>query len=228
MNGSATIATLVCASALASLVAAEIRNDRRGRLMWKPLASAAFCAVPLFGGALDRSGLAHEVALWILAGLVLGAAGDIFLMFDGERSFLGGLVAFLLGHVAYVVAFARLVAPHHWIEGAMIAAPIAAAAIAGVVLRWLWPRLGAMRLPVIAYVAVITTMLVGGIAAAAHDHVLGARAGWLAAAGATAFFASDLAVAREKFVVRDSWNRVIGLPVYYGAQLLIAWSVTSS
>lgn len=228
MNGSAMLATLVCISAVASLVAAEIRSDRRGRLMWKPLASAAFCAVPILGGALDRSGLAHEIALWVLAGLVLGAAGDIFLMFDSERSFLAGLVAFLLGHVAYVVAFARLVEPRHWVEGAMIAAPIFAAIAAAIVLRWLWPRLGAMRVPVIVYVAVISTMLVGGIAAAAHDHALGARAGWLAAAGAAAFYASDLAVAREKFVARDTWNRVIGLPVYYGAQLLIAWSVTSS
>ncbi len=228
MSSSAMLATLVCISAVASLVAAEIRNDRRGRLMWKPLASAAFCAVPILGGALDRDGLGHELALWILAGLVLGAAGDIFLMFDSERSFLGGLIAFLLGHVAYVVAFARLVHPQRWIEGAMIAAPIFAAIAAAIVLRWLWPRLGAMRGPVIVYVAVISTMLVGGIAAAAHDHVLGARAGWLAAAGAATFYASDLAVAREKFVARDTWNRVIGLPVYYGAQLLIAWSVTSS
>ena len=98
--------------------------------------------------------------------------------------------------------------------------PLAAALVAAaVVLRWLWPRLGSMRIPVIGYVAVITAMVLGGVAVR--------NASLLATAGAIAFYASDLAVARDKFVVKDVWNRAIGLPLYYGAQLLIAWSVVA-
>lgn len=209
------VATAVCLGALAALVAAEVRHDRAGRFRWKPLASLAFVAVPFLTGAVASD--TPEVARWIAAGLVLGAIGDVLLMFESQRAFLGGLVAFLLGHLAYVVAFARTVPPARWIEGGMIAVVAATLVAAAIVLRWLWPRLGAMRVPVIGYVAVITSMVVGGIAVATP----------LATAGAIAFYASDLAVAREKFVVKDVWNRAIGLPLYYGAQLLIAWSVAT-
>lgn len=219
-------ATLVCVSAVANLVASEIRNHRLGRLTWKPLASLAFCLVPVLAGALDGSGPHHTVALCVMAGLVLGAVGDIALMYEA-RGFMAGLVAFLLGHVAYIVAFAYLVAPAAWLDGSVMPiVAVAAAAAIPLILRWLWARLGALRIPVIVYVAVISVMAVGGVAVVVHDNVLGTDARRLAAVGALAFYASDFAVARERFVGRDIWNRVVGLPVYYGAQLLIAWSIS--
>jgi uncharacterized membrane protein YhhN len=220
------VATLVCLGALAGLVRAEIRRDRPGRFLWKPIASLGFVAVPLVTGALGGDGV--EVARWVFAGLVLGAIGDVLLMFDAERAFLGGLVAFLLGHLAYVIAFARIIPPARWAEGAMLAVVAATLVAAAVVLRWLWPRLGAMRIPVIGYVAVITAMVVGGIAVSVHGTAVEPRAALLSTAGAIAFYASDLAVARDKFVAKDVWNRAIGLPLYYGAQLLIAWSVVTA
>ena len=71
----------------------------------------------------------------------------------------------------------------------------------------------------LAYVAVITTMVIGGFAVSLR----GAGAHGLVTAGAVAFYLSDLAVARDKFVTRDPMNRIVGLPIYYGAQLLFAW-----
>jgi hypothetical protein len=47
----AAIATAVCVAAVGLLVAAERRGDVRGRWRWKPLASAAFVAIPLVSGA---------------------------------------------------------------------------------------------------------------------------------------------------------------------------------
>jgi hypothetical protein len=44
--------------------------------------------------------------------------------------------------------------------------------------------------------------------------------------GATCFMSSDVAVARDRFVTPGVANRVWGLPLYYGAQLLLAWTVT--
>ncbi len=219
------IATVVCLGALAALVAAEVRRDRAGRFRWKPLASIAFVAIPLLTGALGADGRAGEVAAWVTAGLVLGAIGDVLLMFEAERAFLGGLASFLLGHLAYAVAFARIVPPGRWGEGGMLGVLAAALVAAALVLRWLWPKLGAMRGPVIGYVTVITAMVLGGVAVSVHSDAVDPTAPILATAGAIAFYASDLAVAREKFVVKDVWNRAIGLPLYYGAQLLIAWSV---
>lgn len=215
----AALATAVCVIAVALLVDVERRGDRRGRWRYKPLASAAFVAVPLVAGAVTGD----RVPVWITLGLVWGAVGDVALIVESDRAFLTGLVAFLLGHIAYVLALAGIAPPSTWVEGAMLGA-IAGAAIAGAaVLTYLWPRLGSMRIPVIGYVAVISAMLVGGIAVSAVGPGGTSRA--LLTAGACAFYASDLAVAREKFVVHDPRNRIVGLPVYYGAQLLFGWAL---
>ena len=222
----AIIASVACALLVVLLVLAERRDDVRGRFRWKPMASAAFMLVPLAGGGL-ADGVDQQLAMWIILGLALGAVGDVALMFESERGFMAGLVAFLLGHVAYVVGLARVVAPAHWFDGTMrVLAPLAGG-LALVILAWLWRRLGPMRIPVIVYVAVITTMAIGGLAASviADDAHAIPRARHLLTAGAIAFFASDLAVAREKFVGRDPWNRTLGLPVYYGAQLLFGWAL---
>jgi uncharacterized membrane protein YhhN len=48
------------------------------------------------------------------------------------------------------------------------------------------------------------------------------------AVGAALFFASDLAVARNRFVAKAFVNRAWGLPAYYAGQLLIAWSIVAS
>jgi hypothetical protein len=45
-------------------------------------------------------------------------------------------------------------------------------------------------------------------------------------AAAVAFYLSDLAVARDRFVAPGFRNRLWGLPLYYGAQLLFVWTVS--
>jgi uncharacterized membrane protein YhhN len=91
---------------------------------------------------------------------------------------------------------------------------------AGLVLRWLWPHLDAsMRMPVLAYSAAITSMV-----ALAVGTVLAGNSPWIGV-GALAFWFSDLSVAADHFVRRAFVNRLWGLPLYYGAQLLLAWSV---
>jgi uncharacterized membrane protein YhhN len=215
------LATALTLAMLAGLLVGERRHDARLRAITKPLASLGFVLVPILGGA--RGG----VATWILAGLILGMAGDVLLLLRTKRAFLAGLGVFLLGHVAYVVAFAQLVPPARWASPPMLPIVAAVAIAAVVVLRWLWPHLGSMTIPVVAYVAVIATMLVGGIACGRWAPVDGtARA--LIAAGAALFFASDLAVARERFVAEGFINRAWGLPAYYVGQLLIAWSLLMS
>lgn len=211
-------ATLLCAFALIGLLLAERKGDRRGRYLTKPLASAAFILVAWAQGALTGS----VYGQWVLFGLVLGAVGDVALMFPSDRGFLGGLVAFLLGHLAYVVAFAFVTPPIGWAHP-LAALPLPAAVI---VMRWLWPHLGKMRIPVVVYVVVITTMAVAALAAqTSARRLLTAEQATLLTLGALLFFASDIAVARERFVAKGFSNKLWGLPAYYGGQCLIAWSV---
>ena len=42
--------------------------------------------------------------------------------------------------------------------------------------------------------------------------------------GAVLFYLSDIMVARDRFVAPGFANRLVGLPLYFGGQLLLAWS----
>ena len=89
----------------------------------------------------------------VLAGLGLSLVGDVALMFP--QGFLAGLVAFLLAHLAYLVAFTR--------GGVRLAARpgpfIAYTLLASLILAVLWPGVPAgLRAPVVAYVLCLAAM----------------------------------------------------------------------
>jgi len=205
---------VLCASALGVLLWAEATERQRVKVVAKPMASTAFVGVAL----VHLSGAASltPYATWIIIGLVFGGLGDACLMLPGKKWFLAGMAAFSVGHGAYVVAFDRLVAWTDWWSPAS-AAPLVAGAAA---YAWLHPHLGRMRWPVVGYIVVIVSMAVGAVAASATSPV-----GQIAGLGAGAFFISDLTVARDRFVQRSFANRMVGLPLYYGGQLLIASSL---
>ncbi len=200
---------VVCAAAVAGLVVAEYRDWRGGMWLAKPLASAAFIWLGLAVGALD-SGYGRLVLL----ALVLCLLGDILLIpRDRPKVFRAGVFAFLLGHVAYSAAFlSRPLAPGGLLAGAIILGVVIAA-----VLRWL-----GKSLPADMVAAVRTYMLVIGVMAALACGVTAAGGPWAVAVGALAFTASDISVARDRFVRHQFVNRAWGLPLYYAAQLLLA------
>ncbi len=210
--------TIACAAALAAVLWSEKTDSMTVRYVFKPTASACFILVALLGGALDHhhSGYAN----WVIAGLFFGAGGDVALMFRGKRSFLVGLVLFLVGHIAYVVACAQVLGMDEWLSAWMLIGVVFGIGV----LAYLWPHLGKMRIPVIAYTVTIMLMLVGAIAVWRADTALSARASTLLALGAAIFVASDVSVARQRFVKETFVNRAWGLPAYYCGQLLIAWS----
>lgn len=220
MNLGAILSAL-CAAYVVALVLAERRSSRLGIYVTKPAAAAAFLGVGV-AHALAGPGLT-PFAAFALAGLALGAAGDVALMLPSDRAFLVGLGLFLLGHLAYVGACAALLAPAEWIGWPAIA-PIGGALLA---LAWLAPHLQRMRVPVVFYVAAIVTMLIAAIAVARYAPypALTKPGAYVFCAGAALFSASDLAVARQRFVARSFRNKAYGLPAYFAGQLLIAWSL---
>lgn len=216
----AVISTIVCIGALGGLLTAESSGAVRERYTFKPIASLGFVLVALLGGALTAD--APVFCLWIVIGLVLGALGDIALMLPGRRAFLTGLVSFLAGHIAYIIGFHYLTPISSWTNPTALIPVIFTIPV----LLWLWPHLGSMKGPVIAYVIVITTMVVGALAVLMADDPGGltTREVHALVGGAVLFYISDLAVARQRFVVESPTNRMWGLPAYYGGQLLLAWS----
>jgi uncharacterized membrane protein YhhN len=199
----------LCAAAVAGLLRAERRGSRPGLWLAKPVASLAFIWAGLGAGALESS-----YGQWVLVGLVLCLLGDLLLIpLDRPAVFRAGVFAFLAGHVAYSAAFlTRPLGPSGLLAGALVLA-----VTLGAVLRWLGPSLPKdMAWPVRVYMVVIGMMstLACGVTAAGGP--------WAVAAGALAFTASDVSVARDRFVRPQFLNRAWGLPLYYVAQLLIA------
>ncbi len=219
----AWVLTVSCALLCGALVACEIRGWARGRQLSKLSASLCFVLLPLAGNAFADRLDDHGYATLMMAGLILGAIGDAALLAHGSTGFLIGLGSFLLGHIAYAVGFSRCLHSASVSSSTMMmwAIPVGAGAIA---LRWLWRHLGNMRIPVIAYVSVITAMMLAAIAVF-HDGARTATFRYLVGIGATLFFISDLAVARDKFVAPGWRNKAWGLPAYYAGQLLLAWSM---
>ena len=194
----------VVAVAVAALVAAELDRRRAGAVMAKTVASAGFLLLALLGAR-----LANPYDRWVVVALVACLVGDALLAIP--RAFPAGLASFLVGHLGYVAAFSTVLAPRAWppLVAAVLVVPGVAASV------WLWPHRGRVRAPVLAYIAVITFMTWGAFSVAG-------RAGWITCAAGVLFYISDLAVARDRFVLRRFASRAWGLPAYYLAQVLFA------
>lgn len=216
-----SVLIVACTAACLVLVGAEYLRRKRVRVLAKLTASAAFVAVGVLAAGHAGRG---DVGRLILAGLALGALGDACLLVDDQRWFLAGLAAFLAGHVAYVIGMAAIAPAATWLgaAGAWAAVPAATGAI---VLAWLWPRLGSLRGPVIAYVITICVMVIAAIAVARGTQIP-AQNRLRLLLGASLFFVSDLSVARDRFVAREFANKLYGLPAYYAGQLFIAWTLS--
>jgi uncharacterized membrane protein YhhN len=206
------LGVLMTAAGLAGLLWGEWKERAGVRAVSKPFASAGFIVAALGFGALES----HYGSV-VLIGLILGAVGDVCLLRASKTFFMAGLVSFLLGHVAYVVAFTAL-------PLAAVPAFVAAAVMAVFMFfigRWVFPHAPDMRVPIGLYMLVIAVMCVVAIGAGA------AGAPWMIPAGAVMFTASDIAVVRDRFIAKGLVNRLWGLPLYYAAQLVIAWSIAA-
>ena len=209
-GASFAVAALLTAGAVIALLIFERADARRGIAVAKTLASLGFLWA---AWAADAPSSAYGRV--IFAGLVLCFFGDVLLIPKSRSSFLAGLASFLLGHLAF--AGACVVRGVDWRVAGGAAVVLAAPAF--VVRRWLAPHVdSAMRAPVLAYIAAITVMV--ALAAGSFHY----RASWLLAGGALGFYLSDLSVARDRFVAHAFVNRLWGLPLYYGAVLMLAAS----
>jgi len=201
-------------AAVALLLWGDARRHAPTVRVAKPLASTGFLAVAVAAGALEGSAYGRA----ILVALALSWVGDVCLLSRRNAWFLAGLAAFLLGHVAFGAAFVVRGVAWAWVVGAGLGLAVPAL----VVRRWLVPWVPSpMRRPVDAYIAVITVMVALSLGCTAAGGT-----GWIAV-GAIMFYLSDLSVARDRFVRNELRNRLWGLPLYYGAQLVLACTIAA-
>lgn len=158
-----------------------------------------------------------RLSRWVLGGLVLGSVGDIFLETREPAHFIPGLVAFLLGHVVYIVGFTREA------KALALARALPFAAMVGVVLAVALPKAGPLAAPIGVYGLVIGLMAwraAARIGAGEPD-----RYAWLGLVGAALFAFSDSLIAVNKFVAPFEGARPVILVTYWAAQAFITASV---
>jgi uncharacterized membrane protein YhhN len=203
------------AGLLVGLLYCEKKEVQTARLAVKSLLSSLF----IFAAVVQF----HPIPPYyrfLLIGMIFCLGGDVFLALPGKKMFLFGLVSFLVGHVFYAAAFYNTAGFNPWTG---IGLAISALAGAGVFL-WLRPHLGSMKIPVIFYILVITAMVVGAWSMVGAGELKPAGR-MVAFVGALAFYVSDIFVARQRFLKTEFINRLIGLPLYYGGQFMLAFSI---
>lgn len=202
----------LCALGVILSLAGERRSNLILAATGKLLAATSYVAAAWSLGAAGT-----DYGRVLLAGMAFCWMGDLFLVSNRSPGlFLMGLSSFLLGHVVYISAFAV-----YGVSGtAILLSGLVMAVFAWQILRWLKPFLDdRMRRPVWLYVTAISLMMAFAVGAYASGGNLAIPA------GALLFLLSDLAVARDRFVTRGFINRAWGLPLYFGAQMILASSV---
>ena len=193
---------------------AVARGDRRTEVWAKPLVLSSLIVAAAVLGATETA-----AGTWLLAALVFGLLGDVALLSDSLPRFRAGVLAFLVGHLAYLVCFAALgltVPAWSW-------AGLAVLAVALWATRDVVPathRLGgrALSVPVAVYSVVIGAMLL-------FAWFTGVP---LVALGATVFVVSDATLSIDRFVRPIPHAHLILMVTYHVGQALIVAGVLTA
>jgi uncharacterized membrane protein YhhN len=207
------IPTLAIATIGAGLVSALLSSQSTA---WSRVFKVAASTMMILIVVADEPTLSAYVLLMTM-GLSASWIGDLALTFTGRTAFLSGLIAFAGVHGLYTAGFfAR--SPMDLLSIAI--AGVVMAITGAAILSWLSPHVSeSMTTPVTVYVAIISVMVVAsfGTSGSLPDPRI--------PTAAVLFAISDVLVARQQFVVKDRWNRIIGLPTYYAAQVLFAFTI---
>lgn len=156
--------------------------------------------------------------LWVVLGVAFGAMGDYSLALPGRIWDAVGVLAFLLGHIMYAVAFAKDL---KWSVGRGVVIGLTllmmVVVLAGYCIKNTLIGQGEVVIPIMIYVTVMAVMM---ILAVLHQSPT-----WLIAAGAVFFIISDAHLAVNHTIL-DKSNLLLTysshITYYLGQYLLVA------
>lgn len=229
MTTCAYITAALCAAAALVFIWKSYTGGAITKLLTKAAASLLFLLTAVLAALTPTAGAnTPGYTTLMLLGLVFGFVGDVLLesqaVFPKKQRllFVAGLASFLLGHVFYIIVFARL-APVGWLHFA-VAAIVFALVMALKAAFKVDP--GKMLIPVMAYVAVISLMV--GFAVGAYVAAPG-QLTMLVLVGALLFLVSDALLAYIYFGPKKVKPlRACNLSFYYAAQILLALTILIS
>jgi uncharacterized membrane protein YhhN len=199
---------LVLAAAFGNWTA--VASENKGlEYICKPLVMVLLIALALSIDPQDST-----ARTWFVVALVFSLAGDVFLMLPKDL-FVFGLGAFLVAHLAYVVGMVA--------EGVQLARLLAGVILVAIGILVLGTQIvraaqatdSALTIPVMAYIGVISAMVVAAVGTGEP----------LAIAGALLFYASDALIAWTRFIRPTTWAPVTIMVTYHLAQLGLVLSL---
>ncbi len=210
MTALAALALAVAAIAATGNWWSRFTDDRRVELVTKPLTMLGLIVAAVAIEPADET-----VRWWFVAALVASLAGDVLLL-DTDRFFVAGLASFLLAHVLYAGGF---VVADDWRWGPLVIAFVPMTILLLTAGRRIASgaatRSTSLVVPVLAYFAAISAML---LAAAAAGNA------W-AVAGAALFVVSDTILGWNRFVRSAAWMPLAIMITYHLGQLGLVLSL---
>ena len=173
----------------------------------KPLVIVVLAWLAVTMGATD-----HDVGPFLLVALGFSLVGDVFLLGTKAVDFSGGLVAFLVAHIAFVLAFLALGVELRWaLVGLFVAVPLSLTAGRRIVRAATHEGGAALGGAVTAYLVVIVAMVIAASGTGLPIVFL----------GGLAFMLSDTVLALDRFVGPRSNARMIVIVTYHLGQVLM-------
>jgi len=201
------------------LIRWELLGNRRQIYFIKPISTILVILAALLSLRDPSWNITYTSVVTI--GLVFSLGGDIALMFqDDKKAFRIGLVLFLLAHIAYAAIFTMV----GRFSGLSVVSALVVLLSGLGIYRLILANLGPMKGPVIAYILIISVMIIQAVSVFANPGIADFHAVMIVC-GAVLFYISDVILAVNRFWRPWKYNR-ISLAFYYSGQMLIALSAS--
>jgi len=193
----------------------------------------AYLALPLTQGGLLYIGLKTSCCIllalfiqismplgrakkFLIAALLISALGDFFLAIRSSDYFVQGLGSFLIAHILYISVFVRhrKTTSSNFIHRSLITL---VSALSITMIAVLWPELGALKAPVVVYIAVISLMAIAAILSSLNSLMV--------ISGSFLFLISDATIAINKFIEPLSFANALIWTTYFAAQVLLTFAI---
>lgn len=181
----------------------------------------ALKTVPI--GALALLSFVVQGPAFLTLALALSALGDLVLSRPGPRGFLGGLIAFALAHLSYLVLFIQAGASLETLQDPWRATCSILLIIGAFLLaRRFASHAVNFALPVSIYAGLITSMGLAALALPSNEPAV------LAIFGAGLFILSDMLLAEETFVapIKSCTTARVLWGLYWLAQMVLLFAFT--
>lgn len=171
-----------------------------------------------------QSNIGKKIKTLLLFAILFSLGGDVFLLFDqkGGSNFMLGLFSFLLAHLFYIILFLHIKKSQQpqrswnaWIIVALLL-------YVTLFFYLLSPNLGELKIPVVIYAIVLSSMLISAMHAFRFTNDTGR---WVIG-GAFLFVISDSLLAINKFYAPYAFAGLAIMSTYALAQFLIITGVT--